>query len=342
MIKNYFKFLKENLIIEQYSDKDQNKLFYISEEFKRALFEIEQSTIRSILIDLKFGTLRKNIVDDPIDYLDCDAEGNVSFLKSKYFVSDINGFKNPRRMKMKITKILPLIYNEEYLKSNIKQSDIEQFINSWNAHFKGMSSIEIQELRGDDILRAYNYTGELSKNFGSSCANFGQESNDFGEFEEPLIESYDIYTKNPENMGVVVAIKDNIIMGRRLFHQGIQLENDNDYIEGNFYTIWNNYYGIGSADSIYDRMIKKYLEKKYDARPKYGIHGGNPRSGRFLIHLETRFVEYCAFDGMHVCFEKNLITDKIKRDGTQHLWVGTYGARCPKRLVEERLNGIKR
>jgi hypothetical protein len=68
----------------------------------------------------------------------------------------------------------------------------------------------------------------------------------------------------------------------------------------------------------------------------------------FVIHMETRFANYCPFDSMYVNFENNLLSDSVgyggdvdktlQKLGYKNLhWMNTYHAHCPKDLVNKRI-----
>ena len=316
-----------------------NDEFYLhtSDKLKEIIYELKKDdyTVASLLYRLTQGYYYKYLLADPVNYLNLEDDGTISFLKSRYFTEQ-DKWGSSRREKTKATKILRLLYNEDYLKNNIKETDIEAFSNKLSAMKD--EKFEVLEFRGDEILRAYNYKVELSKNFGMSCANFKQKDGRFGGYDEPTTAQFDIYTKNPENCGAAVVMgNDGVIVARRSFQQGPQVFDNGGRKAGQVYTVWGNYYGVGGGGSKYDTLIKGYLTKKYNAVCKAT---GN---GAFIISMETRFEYYCPFDSMWVSFKDNLLSDSNARlpDGKYPNWTNTYHAACPYDLVAQRLEEEK-
>jgi len=324
IIKNFIDFIKEN-IEEQQIIPEEKVFFSLSPKFVKFLINFDGYKVADLYKHLPAGVQRKYLVKDPVDYLDIDKDNNVSFLKSRYFSED-NKWESTRRQKMKITKVIKDIYNESYLNINLKQTDIESFSNKLSSFLK---PTEILELRGNDVLRAYNYKREIDQmSFGFTCANFGQKEPGGSRYDEPSVNWFDIYTKNPENIGVVIIIDKGKIVGRRNFQQGIQLIDNGIYKKGEFYTVYGNYYGENGVDGKYDIVIVEYLKNKYNAILKATKGGG------FKIKLkETRFEQYCPFDSMFVNFKTNELSD-IHFTGSSN----TYKARCPIELVKQRIS----
>lgn len=314
-MKKFLTFVKENL--------DNQKLlrkFNLSPKFINKLYDLDGLKLTKLFLDLTLGVSPEKLVADPIDYVDLEDDGNVSYLKSRYF-DEPDKWKTSRRIKTKVNRLLKDIYKETYLNEKINQTDVEIFLNRWNGLFK---SAEIFEWRGKELLRAYNYKREIDLHkFGFTCANFGQKEPGGSRYEEPLVSWFDVYTKNPENIGVVVAMIDNRIVGRKTFQQGIQLYDRKKYKSGEFYTMKGNYYGELGRKGLYDQMIDSYLEKKY--KPHYLDDFG------FVINIETRFQQYPPFDSMYVNFNKNELSNEYLNEFTS-----TYKAKCPASLVLER------
>jgi len=285
--------------------------------------------IANLLLKLRTGTPTSELIRDPANYFDVDNEGNISFLKPRYF-TETNKWANTRRQKTKVTKILKEVYNEAFITSNVKQTDVESFVNRWTIVFQ--DEFEIQELRGTDLLRAYNYTEECIKGFGYTCANFHQGKNSFGGHSEPTLAEFDIYTKNPDNCGVVVIIQDKKIVGRLSFQQGTQFVDykSRNRKKGDFVTVWGNYYGLSGRGGKFHIILQDYLKKKYPGACPFGNTG-------FCIPLETRFRRYCPFDSMLVNFKMNLLSDTYQIVGSPSDWHGTYHGSCPADLVAQRI-----
>lgn len=334
-IKEFLQFVKDELIIESGAlDPEEKVIFHLSNKIlKKLLPLVNEYNVAKIFYNLKDGVQRKFLVGTPVDYINVDDEGNISFLKPRWF-DEQDKWKTTRRDKMKVTKVLKDIYDQAYINSYIKQSDIESFINKWSLEFKEQVA-HIEDLKGEDILRAYHYTQECNKNFGYTCANFFQRYNKWGNHDEPTREKYDIYIKNPDKCGVIVVIDNGEIVARRTYQYGPQVVNSGSFKKGQIYTIWGNYYGVGGEGSKYDIMIKDYIKKTF---PNADYMGN--RDGSFIIDFETRFRNYCSFDSMYVCFKFNLLSDTFNEHPDKYdnyEWNNTYNASCPQILVDQRI-----
>lgn len=323
-VKSYYDYIRESAdeetkpVESPIEEKREPKKFHLSEELLSKLKKIEFTPIAKGFISLSSGVDPKYLVQNPIDYLSVEKDGNISYLKPQYFSDEEDPWTSKRRVLGKPTRIIRDIYNEEIL-ARRKQTDIEQFANLWSDLDV---DLEIRVLRGDDILRAYNYTKELDKSkFGFTCANFHQGNSGYA---EPNVSDFDIYTKNPKNIGTAVIIVKGRIVGRITFAEGTQLKlpagKDNSE-EGKHRICYGNYYGEKKGGS-YESYLKKYLESKG------GFRMATSKSP-FLIKLEnTRFKYYCPFDSMYVNFQLNQLSDT-----PLYGFVGTYHASCPSSLI---------
>jgi hypothetical protein len=315
-------------------DPEERVEFQLSNKFLQTMEPIaKEYKVGAMYFSLKDGMKRKYLAKDPVNYIDIDDEGNISFLKSRYF-TEPDPWKSNRRVKTKATKALREIFNEQYINTEIKQTDIEAFANKL-ATLKS-SGLRVEEFRGEDVLRGYNYKHEFNTKFGHSCANFNQKELNGG-YREPWVDEYDVYVKNPENCGVVVVWDEGKIVARRSFQQGIQVCDVGDWKKGEHHTVWGNAYGIGGSGGRYDTMITDYLKKKYKAVQK----GYSPG---FCVHMETRWKNYPAFDSMYVNFDHNLLTDnygKLPNPFNNYDWKNTYPSmdhlHAPQRYIDMRL-----
>jgi len=200
-----------------------------------------------------------------------------------------------------------LFIDPNYYSQNITPKDIEEFTNKWKSLFD--KEITVEEWRGEKILDAFNYNGmlDLSK-FSSSCANFKQsEAARLGKdsWSEPKKEWYEIYTENPKNISVVVALKEGMVRGRRMMIEGTQVENNDQYIKDKYYRYVNPYYGEGGNGSIYDSKIENYLINKYGEIVNLNLS----LYGNLIIQVDnTKFEKYPPFDYFYVNFDKNLLS----------------------------------
>jgi len=319
MIKNFIRFVKENLVADNNDWAAQDVVtFHVSDKLFNTMSSIDDSKVAKLLSSLKYGVKKENLVADPVDYLDIDKDFNVSFLKSRFFI-EIDKWNNTRRVSTKPTKILRDIYNEDFLNSNIKQTDIEVFSNKLASIKAKSSGTVVEEFRGENVLRGYNYKKEFNKDFGNSCANFHQDMLN-GDYEEPWVDNYDVYIKNPKNCGVVVVWDNGKIVARRSFQQGEQVCDAGKFKKGEFVTVMGNYYGMGGSYSKYSQLIDDYLKKKYNALDMYSANG-------FCIHMETRWKNYPAFDFMYVNFDHQLLCTKqqsLPEPYRSYTWESTY------------------
>ena len=314
---------------EPAKDPEEIVRFHISDKFMKLINSLKGSyKVAELYYMISQGVQRKNLSRDPVDYLDIDDEGNVSFLKSRYF-TEPDVWTTGRRQKMKSTKVLKEVLSEPFINTYIKETDVAAFINKLAALKSNV--LQLFEWRGKELLRAYNYTKECRKDFGYTCANFFQKENDWGRHAEPTVDQYDIYVENPENCGVMAVMEGDKVVARRSFQQGPNVIDGNKWKKGETATVWGNYYGVGGDGSRYDTMIKDYLKEKYDAVNKDSIN-------EFVVSLETRFTYYCPFDSMYVSFEKNLLANNSGRYNIPGAnWNNTYHASCPKKYVDERI-----
>lgn len=125
--------------------------------------------------------------------------------------------------------------------------------------------MEIKELIGEDIMKAYN--GDyISRDFGYSCANFNIRNNKFGHGNENTRETFKFYTENKNNISCIVAYNnDKKICGRRMFFKGKSMINDNEYEYpikmGEIVNYLYGYYGSFYFDA--EKHITKYVLNKY-------------------------------------------------------------------------------
>ncbi len=333
ILKSFVRFINENL--EGEGEGEELVKIKCSTKFINFLTPLKaEYKVARILLQLVEGVQKKYLIEKPADYLDVvltsDNLGYISYLKYKN-LDEIDKWNSPKRIAQKATKALREFYKKDFIESELTNVDFEKFFNKVSSE---TSDTKVVEFRGTEVLRAYNYTKELSLKFSSSCANFYQAEINRSNFPEPSLEWYDVYIKNPENFGVVVVIKNGEIMGRRSFQQGTNLITSNKFKKGDYATIYGNYYGVSGG---YVNAIDDYLVKKYNAIPM-------EYSG-FAIQMETRFAHYPPFDSLYVCFQYNVLTDnKInainglnKEYGISNAdFFSAYKASCPTEFVKKR------
>jgi hypothetical protein len=198
--------VEENNIVD-----DDNIYIYITEDLFEIFNKMKDCKLAELYISITKGVDKDKIKDNYINYLDIESDGTISFLKQKWWGEAGDAMTSKKRDKVRINRAIRGILKDDYIDSIITQPDVEKFMNTFNMIFK---PLEVIELRGDDILRAYNYTSELNlKKFSASCANLQP-----GQLQNKKI--FDVYTKNTNNMAVVVVIDYGRIVGRRTIQQG--------------------------------------------------------------------------------------------------------------------------
>jgi hypothetical protein len=277
---------------------------------------------------------KDKLLPNHANYLDVDGNGNVSYLDGKYLVEENNfnqeGFSTPKRQNIKVTKVFTKILKPEYLPTD--QRDIESFINAWKGIFE--NDLRVEEFVGEDILRAYNYKGEMPESYGS-CAVFSK----YKDYVKK--EMFDILTKNPQTFSAFVVFKkgtnsSDMIVARQIGIKGIQTKTHGEFKEGEYHKVLNNYYGEGGNKSRAALMILKYAKNcGYTHINQNGfckIDSSNEvrYSNIFRVRTNTRQkMTYPAFDGFYVNFYTNEIASSIPKDGN---WQPMYHANCPTSL----------
>lgn len=128
--------------------------------------------------------------------------------------------------------------------------------------------MKIQELKGKDIIKAYD-GNFLSDDFGYSCANFNVEEGISRRITNQGndLRMFDIYTQNPNNISCFVAYENDKIVGRRMFFKGPSILNDEIYDvpvkRGDIVKYLYGYYGE-SDRNIYVSLSKNIIEKYGD------------------------------------------------------------------------------
>ncbi len=204
----------------------------------------------------------------------------------------------------------------------LNQRKIEIFLNKWRAMMD--DEIKLEVWTGDKILEAYNYKGGLDlTKFSSSCANFNKDGSGHN------VNEYDVYTKNPENIKVLVALFKGRIVGRRMLFEGIQTKTHGKYKEGEKYSILNTYYGEGGYNSKIDQTMKLWA-KDNNIDIMDNMYGN--RTDIFRININTRFRKYPPFDNMVVNFKTNELASNTPPDERLG-WRSAYTAICPTEFL---------
>lgn len=322
---NLFKKEKSQSAVMSYEDDT----IFLSNNLVNTLKNVGNNNICSLFFTLKMIEEDK-LIQNHANYLDVDGKGNISYLDGKYLVEE-NGFNpeeftNPKRQNIKVTKIFTKILKPEYLPT--EQKDIETFINGWKGIFE--NDLRVEELVGEDILRAYNYKDEMSSSYGS-CAVFAKGYNYIKK------EMFDVLTKNPDTFSAFVVFKGNKIIARQIGIKGIQTKTHGEFKEGEYYKVLNNYYGEGGLRSKPSQMILKYAKNcgyshlnscyLYEIDSDYSRRV-SPKS-IFRVHTNTRQKSnYPPFDGFYVNFYTDEIASKVPKELGSEKWLSMYNAKC--------------
>jgi len=270
-----------------------------------------------------------NLVNNPVDFLDVNQKGEISFIPRR-LSSGGDPFKNTNRQgTKKINRLIKRIVTNKYYDENITPKDIELFMNKWNILFD--DSYKLTILEGDDILDAYN-TDKIGGGWdGSSCANSRGNNMNINKFK--------VYTENSQIKCVVVYHKGKIY-GRRMLFEGIQTETLGDFIEGTKYLLLNGFYGQGGTGSKIDQVIKRW---------------GDDNNAHFIENLyykpldifrikidNVKYPNYPPWDSMLVNFTTGEISSKKKNK--ENGWTSAYGARYvkPKKIINPIKKFIKK
>jgi len=301
-MKNYKRFINESV---------EQKYIHISDKLLDILNKMDNKFAKLILKTQSDNTGFRNSFADNLDY---DEDGNISFYLNK------NGIVDTSRLnKIKPTKIFSKIVIDQakYLNDNgVTQRDIELFSNDIKP-----KTDELVEWKGEDILKAYNYTGLLRRQFSKSCANFDQARLTGGEWYEPKKEWYDVYVENPDNISVLVVLNtEGNVVGRRMLFKGEQFEDSSTFKKGEHVGIGGNYYGEGGYGSKYDVIITKWLSdngyKSFDNR--------NYNDGNIMLQLKKyKYPEFPPFDNFYINIDNGVISyPSYPRDGGR--WNSCY------------------
>lgn len=289
-MKNYKRFINENI---------QQTYVHISDKLKDILNKMDNKFAKLILKTEHDNNGLRNTFADYLDYKD----GMFTYL---FNTSEISGdpYTQRGRSTIKPTKILTkiVIKPSDYLSDNsITQRDIELFSNDIKP-----KTDKIEEWKGEDILKAFNYTGLLRKQFSSSCANFDQARLTNNNWTEPIKEHYDVYVENPDNISVLVVLNsEGNVTGRRMLFKGEQFEDSGKHKKGEHVGIGSNFYGEGGNGSKSDTIITKWLtDHGYKSFSNYNNNDGN-----IMIQLKNyKYPQFPPFDSFYINLENGVLS----------------------------------
>ena len=291
-----------------------------------------QNKVAKLVLSLTTGNgvAEKNLNNNYPDFLDFDGD-LITYINSNTVKR--NNIDMPwtvnTRQSTKMVRVIRRILTNEYLSASVSNSDIEQFVGEWQASLDKSCTIEV--LKGWDILKAFNYYGDIDMNkFARSCANFRQHEYDNG-WEEPKIKWFYFYIYN-DAVSVAVVKENGIIKARSVMFTGEQVETNGDFKEGEIYTYMNGFYTEGS--NKYLQMIRNwgqergYLDRNVDMRNNRTLRGS------LIIPIKTHYKTYPPVDSMYADMNKNLLVSNMGnyRSATQRLYKlyqngGRHGAK---------------
>lgn len=201
--------------------KKEMRLYY-SDEFRTMLRRINNSISQALL-----GAEDSNQVTDVYTLIDItDKNDTISLIQVNRIVRDNpdlgetlpynirlskggSDFWTKARTEMKIGRWVKRIFTEVH-KSQINDTDIEKFVNSYKSTFDGGDLSNFEIVKGDDIKKWYHEARyEISRGqLGNSCMRYGS-----------CQDYFDIYTKNPEVCSLLIlksTDKPEKIVGRSL------------------------------------------------------------------------------------------------------------------------------
>jgi hypothetical protein len=278
---------------------------------------------------------RDKLIDNHANYLSVETDGTISYLDGRYLKEETE--YNPanyddarRRQKVKATKILQKILKPEYIPQ--EQTVIEQFSTYWKTLYD--ESTRVEELVGEDILRAYNYNNEVNGSLGS-CAGFSEYT-----VKETHKKRFEVLIKNPENFTAFVVWKDGKIVGRRIGVKGIQTKTHGFFQEGELYKYLNNFYGPGYGSQANKMIEALALKQGYVA--EYGSYCKCFLKDKKKLREEDVFrikvqngldqkAMFPAFDSMVVNFQTNEVASRVPgpSKNPEPGWTKFYGAVPP-------------
>ena len=215
-----------------------------------------------------------------VDYIDYSEEDEKLFtlVSTNAFIDPKTNEKGPNFGKQEAKKFkLSTLLN--YLGSsiqNIKDYEIEELI----SHFQEADISQMEEVSGDDILKAYhcaNYDEGVGKEDMGSCMS-----------STAAQEYLEIYTANPEQVSCVVLLnpKDKTIRGRAL----IWTTTDGTRVMDKVYTTNNEY----------NKYFNKYAEAHgliTDRNDNYNVALENGGEYKYYPYMDT-FMHYTPDNGI--------------------------------------------
>jgi hypothetical protein len=233
-----------------------------------------------------------------------DKEDMVSFLPNSKIGDSWDSDEEPElpytmkgRGEVKIGKIIRYLidmHNKEGGSFDVKDKDIEAFVNAYKAS-KVDSDKVFKLVSGEDIIKYYNKDNyaEMSGQLGNSCMAGKPES------------YFDIYSENP-NINMLIYVDNN----DKIHGRAIVWKVDKSPCGSNIFM--DRVYTIRDSDAI---KFKKYAEKNdwfYKRRNSYGIdeavgfiYKGEDIFGEVVVKLKKTEVENFPFMDTLMFFKKD-------------------------------------
>jgi hypothetical protein len=254
-----------------------------------------------------------------VNYITFRNDGTLSFLPAgkEHIVSETNEWKKENRQNGKAGKIIRKVFTERALKLyGLKDTDFEQFVNSYKANFGGdnyvMSRLNRYAIKG--VYDADRMDG--GGNLNSSCMN-GDST------------YLDIYEKCNKLEILVLKDKNDMLAGRALLWQisdGTFLM-DRIYVAKDFmYDIFLNF---AEKNNFWRKVdYKSYAEKTFFVNPE----SKESEIKIFTINTQTDFGRYPYIDTFSYGSD-GYLTNNI--DDDKYTYSGTGGGRNEKDDMEE-------
>lgn len=178
---------------------------------------------------------------------------------------------------------------------NMDDIDLSQFKKKNIVSSEGEITIEL--LRGEEVLRSFNYTDEIDTNrMDYSCCNFNMRDG-YDNHLNP--QWFDFYVKNPESSGSITMFENGEICGRASFFEGESLIENKGIKKGKYYKFFNVPY-------LYQG--KRYVKALSDWAYKNKFHYILNLHGLLFIPFNTRVVEqYPPVDIITVNVKENIL-----------------------------------
>lgn len=257
--------------------------------------------VSNFILEISNGISDDLLNNNYPDFLEFD--GNlVTYINSNTVKK--NNIQNPwttnTRQSSKMVKVLRRIIKTDYFNKKLNDVDVEVFVANWNASLD--NSCTISEYKGWDILKAFNFNGDISPKFSFSCANFKQpEGNGY---DEPKIKWFYFYIYNP-NVSVAVLKENGVIKGRSVIFTGEQQIDSCDFKKGETYTYMNGLYSEG--DTKYQSILKNWGKERGYFHRNTRLSDGKDFKGSLVIPIKTKYKTYPPVDNVLIDTEKDLL-----------------------------------